>query len=71
MCNACGFLCCGSDVFERCGCDHCSCPACWLERAGLCAVCAIPENECECGFCPRPDDDDDLLGPAQEKKDTP
>lgn len=29
MCNACGFLCCGSDQFGKCGCDHCECPECW------------------------------------------
>lgn len=28
MCNACGFLCCASDVFEDCGCDHCPEPEC-------------------------------------------
>jgi len=28
MCNACGFLCCASDMFERCGCD-CEEQACW------------------------------------------
>lgn len=28
MCNACGFLCCASDVFEGCGCDHCECYEC-------------------------------------------
>lgn len=28
MCNACGFLCCASDVFEGCGCDHCPEPDC-------------------------------------------
>lgn len=29
MCNACGFLCCGSDQLHQCGCDHCDCPECW------------------------------------------
>jgi len=28
MCNACGFLCCGSDLFEGCGCD-CPYQECW------------------------------------------
>lgn len=23
MCNACGFLCCALDTFDKCGCDHC------------------------------------------------
>jgi hypothetical protein len=31
MCNACGFFCCGSDVFDACGCDHCDCPECWSD----------------------------------------
>lgn len=31
MCNACGFLCCASDCFEGCGCDHCGCSSCWTE----------------------------------------
>lgn len=29
MCNACGFHCCASDGFDRCGCDWCGNPACW------------------------------------------
>ena len=29
MCNACGFYCCASDEFEKCGCEHCPCSACW------------------------------------------
>ena len=29
MCNACAFLCCASDVFEGCGCEHCPDPDCW------------------------------------------
>jgi hypothetical protein len=29
MCNACGLQCCASDVFEKCGCDHCTNSACW------------------------------------------
>lgn len=28
MCNACGFLCCGSDEFSECGCDSCPYEAC-------------------------------------------
>lgn len=32
MCNACGFYCCASDVFEKCGCDHCPCSACWPDE---------------------------------------
>ena len=30
-CNACGFMCCASDVFEQCGCD-CDEPDCWDEE---------------------------------------
>jgi hypothetical protein len=29
MCNACGFYCCASDEFEKCGCEGCYCSACW------------------------------------------
>lgn len=29
MCNACGNVCCGSDMFGRCGCDGCDEPECW------------------------------------------
>lgn len=29
MCNACGNICCGSDMFGKCGCEHCDCPECW------------------------------------------
>lgn len=28
MCCPCGFLCCGSDEFGRCGCDDCPDPRC-------------------------------------------
>jgi hypothetical protein len=28
MCNACGFLCCFSDEFSECGCEHCPYEAC-------------------------------------------
>ena len=31
MCNACGFLCCGSDEFSGCGCDGCDEPDCWSD----------------------------------------
>jgi len=31
MCNACGNLCCGSDMFEGCGCDGCEEPECWSD----------------------------------------
>ena len=29
MCNACGFLCCGSDQLGECGCDGCTVRDCW------------------------------------------
>jgi hypothetical protein len=29
MCNACNNMCCGSDQFEKCGCEFCGEPACW------------------------------------------
>lgn len=44
MCNACGFQCCGSDQFERCGCNHCDNPACWE----VCESCGEYEWECVC-----------------------
>lgn len=31
MCNACGNVCCGSDLFGGCGCDGCDEPACWSD----------------------------------------
>lgn len=31
MCNACHNMCCGSDQFEACGCDHCDEPDCWSD----------------------------------------
>lgn len=33
MCNACGFLCCGSDLFSRCGCNGCDEFDCWDDDA--------------------------------------
>lgn len=39
MCNACGFLCCGSDQFDTCGCDGCPYSECW----------DIPENDFDDG----------------------
>ena len=29
MCNACLNMCCGSDMFGGCGCEHCDNPECW------------------------------------------
>lgn len=31
MCNACHNVCCGSDMFGGCGCDHCECEECWTD----------------------------------------
>lgn len=31
MCNACGNVCCGSDMFGKCGCDGCDEPDCWSD----------------------------------------
>lgn len=31
MCNACGNLCCGSDMFGGCGCEHCGFEECWSD----------------------------------------
>jgi len=39
MCNACGNLCCGSDQFDGCGCEHCFDPAC---MPTVCKSCADP-----------------------------
>lgn len=49
MCNACGFLCCGSDKFEQCGCNHCPHPECHFEP-------------CDCGIanCDGCEPDDEL-----------
>jgi hypothetical protein len=56
MCNACGFLCCGSDQFEGCGCDGCECPDCWTAD---CEGCQQPIEMCGCV-------DDDFGGAWEE-----
>ena len=38
MCNACGNVCCGSDMFGGCGCDYCENPQCWDDEL---------EDECD------------------------
>lgn len=49
MCNACGYLCCGLDTFDGCGCD---CPEvdCRLEHCGFCGVQYDPTigDDCHC-----------------------
>jgi hypothetical protein len=52
MCNACGFYCCASDQFERCGCEYCPDPACW------------PDDEDEFGDEDEYGDDDYCAGHA-------
>lgn len=59
MCNACGFLCCGSDEFSGCGCDHCSEPACHAET---CFNCGRPAWVCD-GEC---DDWDEVVRAEDE-----
>lgn len=46
MCNACGFLCCGSDEFSECGCDHCDEPDC---HSAVCFNCGsrLCDGDCE------------------------
>lgn len=57
MCNACGFLCCGSDEFAECGCNHCPHPECHWDPCG-CGV-------ANCRGCDDPDcdlDEDEIEG---------
>lgn len=44
MCCACGNMCCGSDMFGGCGCEHCDEPECW----GVCEGCGQPDFACDC-----------------------
>lgn len=46
MCNACGFLCCGSDEFSGCGCDHCEEPECHSEQCFNCGN-QLCDGDCE------------------------
>lgn len=49
MCNACGFLCCGSDQFGGCGCESCG-------EEGYLDICdQCGENQCD-GYCGSDDD---------------
>lgn len=45
MCNACGYLCCGLDCFDGCGCESCG----EAECAETCGDCGAPELDCYCG----------------------
>ncbi len=57
MCNACGFLCCGSDQLGECGCDHCDEPACHTVNCWMCGA-AYCEGECaRDDYFPEDDDD--------------
>ena len=44
MCNACGFLCCASDVFEQCGCEGCAV----IECHEKCEDCGRVLELCNC-----------------------
>lgn len=54
MCNACGNVCCGSDMFGGCGCDGCEEPECWSDDSDSdedgdfydCACRAVPGFLC-------------------------
>ena len=52
MCNACGFLCCASDVDRQCGCDCAGYAGCW-ERCDDCGDVTQFGDPCMC------DEDDD------------
>ena len=59
MCNACGLLCCGSDVMEQCGCEGCPEEACW-ER---CEDCGDDIEWCHCDDEDEyPDDEEHIYG---------
>lgn len=55
MCNACGFFCCASDMFGKCGCDHCPNPDCFDDEDEF--YCDAIDDECDCGedtcVCPQ------------------
>lgn len=46
MCNACGFLCCGSDEFSECGCDHCDEPDCHTAACFKCGS-RLCDGDCD------------------------
>jgi hypothetical protein len=50
MCNACGFYCCGYDVFDGCGCD---CPelSCRMVRCEICGASTDPHDGYYCDAC--------------------
>lgn len=54
MCNACGFLCCGSDRLYECGCNSCQFSECH-ER---CPHCRFAPDDCICDPDYDPDDDE-------------
>ena len=61
MCNACGFLCCGSDEFSGCGCDHCEEPDCHSE---ICFNCGSRLCDGDCDI----DDDGDPYDTARDTR---
>ena len=48
MCNACNNLCCGSDEFGGCGCEHCGCDEC-LAPCYACGL-IICDGDCQDDF---------------------
>lgn len=44
MCNACGNVCCGSDMFGGCGCDGCEEIDCWSDDEDF-------DADDDMGFC--------------------
>lgn len=46
MCNACNMICCASDEFDSCGCDHCGHPDCQAR----CEDCGQPQGYCDCDY---------------------
>lgn len=48
MCNACGFQCCASDLFEGCGCEDCPNPACRRSKCDICGETIYLDEEHQC-----------------------
>lgn len=63
MCNACGFLCCASDCFEGCGCDHCGCSACWSDEDFYDGADDYPFDEDTAAMCAAYQQDDFIPTP--------
>lgn len=54
MCCSCGNLCCGSDQFGGCGCDHCEDPDCWSDDVDELDVRDLPRPSPQGAFEPLP-----------------